>query len=148
MKDDILALLENSGVRAKLRQAWLDSNPGLAGGHEEGGFILQDAAGQPEVLRWPQGEQSTIVVPDHPGGHYGGKKITASFHTHPNTGDDYLQEPGETDKLAVKSDPDFQDDFYLGELVISAGLIYLIKPTGSVSVVTPTKPYFEKGVLT
>jgi hypothetical protein len=32
---------------------------------------------------------------------YDGKDIVASFHTHPNTGSDYLQEPSETDKRGI-----------------------------------------------
>jgi hypothetical protein len=34
-------LLRNPIVRAALQQAWKDSNPGISGGHEEGGFIVQ-----------------------------------------------------------------------------------------------------------
>jgi hypothetical protein len=60
-------------------------------------------------------------------------EIIASFHTHPNTGPDYLQEPGETDRRAVRADPDLKAPHYAGELVISAGLVYLVLPDGSVS---------------
>ena len=52
--------------------------------------------------------------------------------THPNTGPDYLQEPSETDKRAVRDDPDFKAPHYAGELVISAALLYLVTPYGSV----------------
>lgn len=54
----------------------------------------------------------------------------ATFHTHPNTGPDYLQEPSETDQRAVRDDPDLKGAEYAGELVISAEIIYLVTPTG------------------
>ena len=60
-------------------------------------------------------------------------KIVASFHTHPNTGSDYLQEPSETDKRAIRDDPDLKGAFYVGEFVISMDKVYLITPNGQVS---------------
>ena len=62
----------------------------------------------------------------------------ATFHTHPNTGRDYLQEPSETDRRAVRDDPDLKGSDYLGEIVISAEWLYLIKPSGKVEVVGQT----------
>ena len=53
-------------------------------------------------------------------------------HTHPNTGDDYLQEPSETDKRAVRDDEDLKGEYYEGEFVISSKIIYLVTTTGSV----------------
>ncbi len=63
-----------------------------------------------------------------------GCEIVASFHTHPNTGPGFLQEPSETDKRAVRDDPDLKGAAYEGELVISADWIYLIAPNGRVTV--------------
>ena len=34
-------ILNDLAVRDVLKQAWLDSQPGIGGGHEEGGFILR-----------------------------------------------------------------------------------------------------------
>jgi hypothetical protein len=46
------AVLANTDVRHALRQAWIDSNPDMTGGHEEGGFVLRDADGSLSVRRW------------------------------------------------------------------------------------------------
>jgi len=71
--------------------------------------------------------------------------IVATFHTHPNTGSDYLQEPSETDKRAVRNDPHMKGACYEGEFVISAQTIYRIEPTGQVSEIAQTKDYFAEG---
>lgn len=59
-------------------------------------------------------------------------EILATFHTHPNTGPDYLQEPGETDLRAVRDDTDLKGPWYSGEFVVSAEIVYLITPSGVV----------------
>jgi hypothetical protein len=138
-------LLNNLAVRAELRQAWRDSQPGVTGGHEEGGFVLRDLAGNLSIARWPKGEQNAIVLPPHPNCKIGEHDIIATFHTHPNTGSDYLQEPGETDKRAVRDDPDLKGRFYEGELVISQSRIYRIAPNGQVSEVGNTREIFAEG---
>jgi hypothetical protein len=129
----ITEILNNFSVCAELRQAWVDSNPGVTGGHEEGGFILKDSAGNFSVVRWTVGNQNSIVVPSHSQCKIKGDEIVASFHTHPNTGENFLQEPSETDKRAVRDDPDLKGNYYVGELVISQAKIYLIAPNGQVT---------------
>ncbi len=133
MAQQHITILTDSVVLAELKRAWQDSRPGVSGGHEEGGFILRDAAGNLSVVRWPKGAQDTIILPPRPSCKMGEKDIVASFHTHPNTGRDYLQEPSETDKRAVRDDPDLKGAFYVGEFVISTNRIYLIAPNGQVS---------------
>lgn len=133
------AFLKNPIVISTLEQAWQDSHPGVSGGHEEGGFILRDAAGNMSVDRWPKGAQDTIILPPHPNCKIGGEDIVASFHTHPNTGKDYLQEPSETDRRAVRDDPDLKGALYEGEFVISQEKIYLIAPNGQVSAIENTR---------
>ena len=54
----------------------------------------------------------------------------ATFHTHPNTGSDFLQDPSVTDIRAVRDDSQLKGPFYAGEFVISRDTIYLIEPTG------------------
>lgn len=117
-------ILSNPSVRAALEDAWLASAPGGSGGHEEGGFVTTDAKGNLIVVRWPEGDQDSIRVPPHPNCKTGDSRIVATFHTHPNTGDDYLQEPSETDKRAVRDDPDLKDADYVGEFVISYEIIF------------------------
>jgi hypothetical protein len=126
------AVLNDLAVLRALRQAWQDSQPGVAGGHEEGGFILRDSTGKLGVLRWAKGAQDTIILPLHPNCKIGENDIIATFHTHPNTGSNYLQEPGETDKRAVRDDPDLKGSAYVGEFVISQATIYLVAPSGQV----------------
>ncbi len=126
------AVLSNPKVRHALQQAWIDSNPGITGGHEEGGFVVRNADGSLSVRRWQKGSQDTIQVPSHRNCMFDGLEIVASFHTHPNTGSDYLQEPSETDKRAVRDDPDLKGEDYVGEFVISQAVIYLVSPAGQV----------------
>jgi len=90
MSDNISSILGDPVVRAALGKAWEDSQPGPTGGHEEGGFILRDLAGDLSIERWPHGQQNAIVVPPHPNCRINDRDIVATFHTHPNTGSDYL----------------------------------------------------------
>jgi Domain of unknown function (DUF4329) len=131
-------ILNDLLVCAELKRAWDDSNPGLTGGHEEGGFILKDAQGNFSVVRWAIGDRQSIFVPAHPGCKIEEIAIAASFHTHPNTGGNYLQEPSETDRRAVRDDPDLKKASYVGEFVISQAKIYWIEPNGQVSEVGNT----------
>ncbi|MBI4664438.1 MAG: hypothetical protein HY735_37060 [Verrucomicrobia bacterium] len=125
-------LLKNPTICAALRLTWRESQPGPSGGHEEGGFVVQEPTGTLRVIRWPKGAGNVIHVPAHLGCRIEGAEIVASFHTHPNTGADYLQQPSETDKRAVRDDPDLKSLHYAGELVISAALVYGVTPSGSV----------------
>jgi hypothetical protein len=88
-------ILSNPAVRVALEDAWVASAPGSSGGHEEGGFVIRDVNGNLDVVRWPAGERDSMRVPPHPNCQTGDSRIVATFHTHPNTGDDYLQEPSE-----------------------------------------------------
>jgi hypothetical protein len=128
----IEAILKNPEVLAGLSLAWRDSLPGSSDGHEEGGFIVQNATGSLQVIRWPRGTGNTIDVPTHRGCRAEGLEILASFHTHPNTGPDYLQEPSETEKRAVRDDQELKAPNYGDELVISAVRLHLVTPYGSV----------------
>ena len=90
------------------------------------------------MARWPKGAQNSIILPPHPNCKIGESDIVATFHTHPNTGSDYLQDPSETDKRAVRDDPNLKGESYEGEFVISQEKIYLIAPNGQVSEVGAT----------
>lgn len=121
----------------------MDSSSGLSGGHEEGGFVVRDADGSLSVVRWPRGMQDTIRVPPHPDCTINGLEIVASFHTHPNAGGDYLQEPSETDRRSVRDDPHLKGADYVGEFVISQTMIYLVTPAGQVREVDETQVALE-----
>lgn len=138
-------LLDVPTIRAALRECWEDSQAGPAGGHEEGGFILRDPMGKLSVLRWPKRVQDSITVPSHANCKIGDNDIVATFHSHPNTGSDYLQEPAETDKRAVRDDPDLKGGSYAGEFVISQSRIYLITPNGQLNEVAQTEVLLMEG---
>lgn len=138
-----LTILNDDLVKALLKQAWADSQPGSITAHEEGGFILRDSSGVLFISRWPRGSQNEILVPQHSGCRIGGDEIVASFHTHPNIGNDYLQEPSETDKRAVRNDPNLKGANYVGEFVISRDTIYLVTPTGQAREVIDTDDLFS-----
>lgn len=139
-----IAILSNPIVRVALQQAWADSKPGLTGGQEEGGFIVKNEAGDLGVIRWPKGLQDMIGVPPHPDCKVNNLDIVASFHTHPNTGSDYLQEPSETDKRAVRDDVDLKGPEYAGEFVISQAVIYLITFAGQVREIDDRQTVFNE----
>jgi hypothetical protein len=126
-------LLTDRAIQNELRPAWQESNPGIAGGREEGGFNVRNPADQLIVVRWQGGSQFSILVPPHNECRIDGMRIVASFHTHPNTGPDALQEPSDTDRRAVRDDPELKGRDYIGEFVISRETVYLITPGGQVS---------------
>jgi len=117
---------------SELIRAWIDSGPDVSGGHEEGGFIVADDDGKLTVVRWEKGSQNEIILPPHKNCFVEGKDIIASFHTHPNTGKDFQQEPSLTDIRAVSDDYDLKGEFYLGEIVISKENIYFVVSTSYV----------------
>ena len=80
----------------------------------------------------------------HAGCKIDGLEIVTSFHTHPNTGSDYLQEPGETDKRAVRDDPDLKGSEYVGEFVVSQEIIFLISPAGQAREMDDTQTVFTE----
>ncbi len=145
MGEDYITLLSDPTVRAALQEAWRDSQPGVSGGHEEGGFVVRDPSGSSSVIRWPRGAANSIVLPPHRDCRIGGKDIVATFHTHPNTGPDYVQEPADTDIRAVRDDCELKGASYLGEFVISQARIYLISPDGRVREVAETSALLAEG---
>ena len=88
--------------------------------------------------------KNEIILPPHKNCFVEGKDIVASFHTHPNTGEDFQQEPSLTDLRAVRDDFDLKGEFYLGEFVISEQNIYLIEPSGEFHIFGQTREIFER----
>ncbi len=137
-------IFENVLILSELNRAWLDSDPGESGGHEEGGFIVVDDVGNLMAIRWEKGLQNEIILPPHKNCFVDGQDIVASFHTHPNLGKNFQQEPSLTDIRAVSDDFDLKGEFYLGECVISEQNIYLIEPAGDYHIIGATKVIFER----
>jgi hypothetical protein len=90
------------------------------------------------VIGWPKGAQNEIFMPPHPHGTRGNMPIIATFHTHPNIGPGFQQEPRLTDIRAVRDDPNLSHSDYEGEFVISQKLVYLVRRSGQVDVVGDT----------
>jgi hypothetical protein len=134
-----VSVLDDDTVRELIRLAWQESQAGTSTAHEEGGFVLRGADGALTVERWPCGEQNRIVVPDHGGCTRNTLVILATFHTHPNPGPDFQQEPSLTDIRAVRDDPDLSHPDYEGEYVISQEWVYLVRKNGQVAVIGETK---------
>jgi hypothetical protein len=133
-----MMMTDDQNVREGMRQAWLDSQPGMSEAHEEGGFVVHDANGSKSVERWPVGAKKRIFVPEHVGGRRNGLVVVATFHTHPTPNYPYRQEPSRTDILGVREDPDLAHEEYQGEYVIATELTYLIRKSGDVEVVGRT----------
>jgi hypothetical protein len=131
-RTDGMSVLSDTGVISEFRRAWVESKPGTTDACEEGGFVLQRDDGSLTATRWPRGIQDRIEVPEHEGGRFKGALILATFHTHPNTGPEYEQEPSLTDIRAVRDDPELRHGEYEGEYVISEATLYLVRPDGTV----------------
>lgn len=131
-------------ILKELEIAWDNSIPSISDGHEEGGFIVIDEFKTLSVVRWDKGFQNEIVLPPHRNCFIDGKEIVASFHTHPNIGGDFQQQPSLTDTRAVADDPDLKGKKYVGEFVISNEVIYLINPFGEVLEIGKTASFFEE----
>lgn len=140
----IADIFGNKLILSELNRARLDSEPGESGGHEEGGFVVINDLRDLAVVRWDKGLQNEIVLPPHKNCFVDGKDIIVSFHTHPNTGRDFQQEPSLTDIRAVSDDFDLKSEFYLGELVISEQNIYLIGPVGDYHIIGVTELILER----
>ncbi len=132
-------VLDHDGIRRAMTAAWRRSEPNGPQAHEEGGFVVLGLDGTPVVIGWPRGLQNEIFVPAHRGGRIDNLPILATFHTHPNSGLAFRQEPSLTDIRAVRDDPDLSNPDYEGEYVISRSLVYRILRTGDVIVVGETQ---------
>lgn len=133
-----MSVLNDDSIRELFRLAWSESQAGKDDAHEEGGFVLCNVDGSLAVERWPRGAQNEIFVPPHPNGKRGDLTILATFHTHPNPGLDYQQEPSLTDIRAVRDDPHLSHSEYEGEYVIAAESIYRIERDGRVESIGKT----------
>ncbi len=137
-------ILEHDAIRSSLADAWRQSQPDSPQAHEEGGFVVQRDDGSLFVIGWPRGLQNQILVPAHQGGRCGNMPIVATFHTHPNSGVVFQQEPSLTDIRAVRDDPDLSHPEYEGEYVISRRMIYRILRSGDVIAIGETQRLLER----
>jgi proteasome lid subunit RPN8/RPN11 len=71
--------------------------------------------------------------------------VVATFHTHPNPGSEYQQEPSLTDIRAVRDDWDLNHPDYEGEYVIATEHTYRIPKQGPVATIGETSVVLEIG---
>lgn len=123
--------IADKSVKKALKKAFNDSNVGGKKPIEQGGWILRDPnTGELTVERLPAGKQAAISWSIQKDGKRNGKEIVGSFHTHPNVGPGWKQEPSDQDIKVVKKYPNtFGKDHY----VISKDKVYHIDNTGKVT---------------
>ena len=125
-------LLGNAGVIDQLRRAFEESGVGTDRPIEQGGFIVRDpVSGAVEVIRLPARERDSLAYPICADGSHRGKQIVGSFHTHPNIGTDWRQEPSAQD---IRLSQDYPDTMGPHQFVIAREKIYHIDNDGVVSV--------------
>ena len=135
-KISISELLAHPRVVAGMRQAYVESDVGGSHPQEQGGFLVRDVqTGFPTVTRLPSSAHDSLSYPLSPNGLYQGQEIIGSFHTHPNTGKEWRQEPSPQD---IRLSKEYPETMGLHQFVISREKIYVIDNGGQVTVVGRT----------
>lgn len=107
MENSAEELLDEATIRSALRDALLDSRPGTKAPIEQGGFIVRDSGTlRPVVRRLNIGQADSFQIPLCPDGKFQGEQILGSFHTHPNTGPLWQEEPSRQDIRLVTEYPE------------------------------------------
>lgn len=136
VKPSATDLLADPNVVAGMRKAFEESDAGGSEPVEQGGFILRHPeTGELAVERLPSQHRSSLRYPICSGGTYRGKEIVGSFHTHPNTGSEWMQEPSPQDVRVSKEYPETMGPH---QFVFSATTAYHIDNEGLVSEIGQT----------
>lgn len=129
-------LLNDVSVRTALRTALLESQPGTKEAIEQGGFIVQDAHSfKPVVRRLAVGNSDSFQIPLCPDGQFRNEQILGSFHTHPNTGPEWQEEPSRQDIRLVTEYPETVGPWHF---VIGPAHTYCIANDGTVKTLGAT----------
>ena len=124
-------LLQHKIVIEGLRLAYKESGVGTDRPIEQGGFILrQPSMATYKVVRLPAGTQATLVYPLCMDGTFEGQEIVASFHTHPNTGSEWQQQPSPQDIQLSQNYPETMGTY---QFVISKERLYYVNNDGNVT---------------
>ena len=124
-------LLSDQTVLAGLRRAFDESDVGGSHPIEHGGFLVRDSQTEAfMVVRLPSSESDSLAYPICADGQFHGHEIVGTFHTHPNTGQDWRQEPSPQDIRLSKEYPETMGSH---QFVISREKIYLINNDGLVT---------------
>ncbi|MEX2169370.1 MAG: hypothetical protein WD851_08665 [Pirellulales bacterium] len=136
-------LLLHLDVIDGLRRAYEESGVGTDHPVEQGGFILCDPDTATFVLvRLPAGGQASLVFPLRVDGTFQGKQIVGSFHTHPNTGLEWQQEPSPQD---IRLSQDYPETMGQHQFVIAKDTMYHIDNDGEVTILGSTPQLLELG---
>ena len=129
-------LLSLPEVLAGMCHAFIESDVGGQCPIEQGGFLLRDfQSHEIRVERLPSSANDSLSFPHCPNGQHAGQEIVGSFHTHPNTGTEWQQEPSSQDIRLSKVYPETMGPY---QFVISRETIYHIDNHGQVTVVGST----------
>lgn len=133
-------LLSDAGVVSALRRAYDESGVGSNHPIEQGGFIVIDPdSHRLDVVRLPTQGRDSFAFPICADGLYGGRRIVGSFHTHPNTGAEWRQEPSVQD---IRISQNYPETMGMHQFVIAEGAIYHIDNDGVVTEMGPTSQLF------
>ena len=125
-------LLADPKVLAGMRQAFEESDVGGSVPREQGGFLVRDPpTGAFAVARLPASERDSLAYPLCADGVFQGQEIVGSFHTHPNTGQEWRQEPSPQD---IRLSKEYPETMGPQQFVISRETTYHIDNDGLVSV--------------
>jgi proteasome lid subunit RPN8/RPN11 len=129
-------LLDDVTIKIAIRQALLESLPGTDQPTEQGGFIVRDATTlKPVVRRLSVGQADSFQIPLCPDGRFHGEEIIGSFHTHPNIGPEWQEEPSRQDIRLVTEYPETVGAIHF---VIGMARTYSIANDGTVNVLGTT----------
>ena len=120
---DPWTLLREPLVNAELRKAYIDSHVGTINATEQGGTIIRTPQKIFRVIRWPAGAAASVRPLQFPSGRIGNDKIVGSFHTHPNVGLGWRQEPSDADLRWFGANPPSAGNVHF---VLSRDKIYVI----------------------
>ncbi len=135
-KPSVGELLALPSVIAGIRLAYADSDVGGSRPREQGGFLVQDfLSGFITVIRLPASARDSLSFPLCSNGMYEGQRIVGSFHTHPNTGTEWRQEPSPQDILLSREYPDTMGPH---QFIISCEMFYHVSHDGLVTEVGRT----------
>lgn len=135
-KISVSELLAHPSVVVGMREAYVESDVGGSRPKEQGGFLVRDSqTAFITVRRLPSSAHDSLSYPLCPNGLYQGQEIVGSFHTHPNIGKEWRQEPSPQD---IRLSKEYPETMGTHQFVISRETIYHINNDGLVTVVGRT----------
>ncbi len=135
-------LLASRSVISEMRQAYVASDVGGLHPTEQGGFLVRDAQANFTAIRLPASASDSLSFPLCSNGLFQGQEIVGSFHTHPNAGPEWRQEPSPQD---IRLSKEYPETMGVHQFVISREDFYHIDNDGLVTVVGRTAEVLKLG---